>query len=136
MKVPFRRDRGARPEPVPDGVVPEHALRLGPVGDVPEGVIRRVSDHPPIAVVRHGTTIHAVEDRCPHAGALLSRGTVVGDTITCPAHHTCFRADTGRSSGRFASRALRTYPIVVVDTIAYIDPTPRAAKAAKRTACP
>lgn len=139
MKVPFRRNRGTRPEPAPDAVpdaVPPDALRLGPVTDIPEGALRRVSDRPPIAVIRHGTTIHAIEDRCPHAGALLSRGTLAGDTITCPAHRTCFRADTGTSSGHFTTRALRTYPVLIIDSIAYVAPTPRPPRTAKRTPCP
>lgn len=140
MKVPFRRARGTRPEPaadaVPDPVVPERALPLGPVAGIPEGVVRRVNDRPPIAVVRHGTTIHAFEDHCPHAGALLSRGTLTGDTVTCPAHRTRFRVDTGRSSGQFACRALRTYPVVVVGASAYVDPAPRGPRTAKRAQCP
>ncbi|WP_436787749.1 Rieske (2Fe-2S) protein [Yinghuangia sp. YIM S10712] len=135
MKVPFRRDRGTRPEPAPDAV-PDHAIRLGAATDVPEGVVRRVSDRPPIAVTRHGTTIHAFEDRCPHGGALLSRGTLAVDTVTCPAHRTRFRVDTGQSSGQFTCRALRTYPVLIVDTVAYVDPTPRAPRTAKRAQCP
>lgn len=132
MKVPFRRDRRT-PQPA---TVPEGALPVGPLTDVPEGTPHRVSDRPPIAVLRHGTTIHAFEDRCPHAGALLSRGTASGDSVTCPSHRTAFRVDTGKSSGEFDCRALRIYPVLVVDGQAYVDPTPRTPRESRRTQCP
>ncbi|MEU8138311.1 Rieske (2Fe-2S) protein [Streptodolium elevatio] len=136
MKVPFRRDRSgtthaaAAPAAVPDG-----AVRVGPLSDVPEGAARRVHDRPPIAVLRHGGTVHAFEDRCPHAGALLSRGKVSGDSVTCPSHRTVFRVDTGKSSGEFSCRALRTYPVVTVDGTVYVDTAARSPRDARRGKC-
>lgn len=137
MKVPFRRDRSAaatRPAASPTAL-PEGAVRVGSLADVPDGGVRRVSDRPPIAVVRHGGTVHAFEDRCPHAGALLSRGTVAGDSVTCPSHRTVFRVDTGKSSGEFSCRALRTYPVVTVDGTVYVDPVARSPRDARRGKC-
>ncbi|WP_436774137.1 Rieske (2Fe-2S) protein [Yinghuangia sp. YIM S09857] len=136
MKVPFRRDRsGAARAAAAPAAVPEGAVRLGSLADVPEGAVRRVHDRPPIAVLRHGGTVHAFEDRCPHAGALLSRGTVNGDAVTCPSHRTVFRVDTGKSSGEFACRTLRTYPVVTVDGTVYVDPVPRSPRAARQGKC-
>ncbi|MCF2528408.1 Rieske (2Fe-2S) protein [Yinghuangia soli] len=133
MKVPFRRDHSGPPPPT---APPEGALRVGALADVPEGTVRRIADRPAIALVRHGDTVHAFEDRCPHAGALLSRGTVAGDEITCPSHRGIFRVDTGKSLGDFNCRALRTYAVAVVDGIVYVDTCARAPRDAKRGKCP
>ncbi|MDI2130349.1 Rieske (2Fe-2S) protein [Yinghuangia seranimata] len=130
MKVPFRRDRRTPPPAVPEG-----AVRVGPLADVPEGAVQRICQNPPIAVLRHGATVHAFEDRCPHAGALLSRGTARGDEVTCPSHKGVFRADTGKSIGEQSCRALRTYEPVVVDGVLYVNPAPREAREARRDVC-
>jgi nitrite reductase/ring-hydroxylating ferredoxin subunit len=110
-------------------------VAVGRLADVPEGAVRRVCDRPPIALVRHGATVHAFEDRCPHAGALLSRGTLAGDQVTCPSHKGVFRVDTGQSLGEISCRALRTYPVTLVEDAVYIDPTPRTPRTAKRSKC-
>lgn len=40
--------------------------------------------------------IHAIDDLCSHAGALLSRGEVVGCVVTCPLHESRFDLRDGR----------------------------------------
>ncbi len=42
---------------------------------------------------RHGATIAAFDDRCPHRGARLSLGRVVGDSLQCAYHGWCFGGD-------------------------------------------
>lgn len=39
---------------------------------------------------REGDEVHAVDNVCSHAGALLSRGEVSGCTVTCPLHMSVF----------------------------------------------
>jgi phenylpropionate dioxygenase-like ring-hydroxylating dioxygenase large terminal subunit len=41
----------------------------------------------------HGPELTAFVDRCPHRFAPLSAGTVEGDTLRCPYHGWCFKAD-------------------------------------------
>lgn len=130
MKVPFRRDRREPPPCVPEG-----AMNAGPLTAVPEGRIHRISDHPPIAVVRHGGTVHAFEDRCPHKGALLSRGTLTGEEVTCPSHKATFRADTGKSVGELTCRDVRTYAATVVGGNLYIAAAPRTPRESRRAPC-
>jgi nitrite reductase/ring-hydroxylating ferredoxin subunit len=44
----------------------------------------------PVLLVRHGTAIHALHDRCSHRGCLLSDGEVEGELITCACHGSQF----------------------------------------------
>jgi nitrite reductase/ring-hydroxylating ferredoxin subunit len=39
---------------------------------------------------RSGDEVHALDDLCSHAGALLSRGAVTGCVVTCPLHESVF----------------------------------------------
>ncbi|SHL09975.1 Ferredoxin subunit of nitrite reductase or a ring-hydroxylating dioxygenase [Pseudonocardia thermophila] len=44
---------------------------------------------------RAGEEVHAIDDVCSHAGALLSRGEVTGCVVTCPLHETRFDVRDG-----------------------------------------
>jgi len=111
------------------------AVCLGTLASLPEGVPTRVGVSPPIGVVRHGDTVHVFEDRCPHAGAILSRGTLSGERLTCPAHRGTFEIVTGRSVGGVECRALRTYAAWVEDGQVYRAAEPRTARVARRATC-
>ena len=41
----------------------------------------------------HGGKLHALEDRCPHRGAPLSQGVILGDRLSCPYHGVEVRCD-------------------------------------------
>lgn len=49
-----------------------------------------------VLLLRTERGVHAYEDRCPHLGHPLSRGTLEGNTLTCSAHEFRFDADSGR----------------------------------------
>jgi nitrite reductase/ring-hydroxylating ferredoxin subunit len=107
-------------------------IRLAALADLPEDLPRRISSSPPLAVVRHGETVHVFEDRCPHAGAILSRGSLDGDRLTCPVHKGVFEIDTGRSVGGVECRTLRTYPAWIEDGDVYMAPEPRGRRATRQ----
>lgn len=64
-----------------------------------------------ICLVRLGQTLHAVEDKCPHNGESLSKGSInyLGEVI-CPWHGQRFSLKTGRE-GEERSRDLAVYQV-------------------------
>ena len=61
------------------------------------GLVFRAADTPvgPVAVHRVAGRLHAIADRCPHAGATLSEGEADGSVLTCPGHGSRFDICTG-----------------------------------------
>jgi 3-phenylpropionate/trans-cinnamate dioxygenase ferredoxin component len=61
-----------------------------------------------VVVLNTGERLHAVQNRCPHAGAqLFSAGELRGCTLTCRWHDLRFDLSTGASDAGFE---LRVYP--------------------------
>jgi nitrite reductase/ring-hydroxylating ferredoxin subunit len=91
-------------------------LPLFAAGDVAGrlGVVLRDPESPvgPLAVYHLRGHLHAVEDRCPHAGATLSEGEVEGCIVTCPRHGSQFDVSDGRRVRGPADEGLRTFPLV------------------------
>jgi 3-phenylpropionate/trans-cinnamate dioxygenase ferredoxin subunit len=80
----------------------------------PEGGIRRVEvDGTPIAVVRVGDRVYAVNDVCSHANVSLSEGEVDLDecAIECPKHGSLFALETGEPLSLPAVRPVATYSV-------------------------
>ena len=60
-------------------------------------LVVRLSDPPiDVLVIRTRRQVFAVENRCPHLGALLDGGNVNGRIITCTAHGRRFDLASGR----------------------------------------
>ena len=64
----------------------------------------------PIVVVRCGTDLYAVEDRCTHDGEALGEAEVESCQIICPRHGAHFCLKTGAALTPPAYEPLRTYP--------------------------
>ena len=58
--------------------------------------------------------IHAIEDVCPHAYALLSQGFVDGDSVECALHGARFHIPSGRCTAEPGGRDLKTYKTRIV----------------------
>ena len=48
-----------------------------------------------VLLVRHRGQTYAMASRCPHMRAHLVKGTIQGDAIVCPRHHSAFDLATG-----------------------------------------
>ena len=51
------------------------------------------SDGQPIALFHHEGEVYAVDNRCPHMGFPLTRGTVEDGILTCHWHHARFELE-------------------------------------------
>lgn len=78
------------------------------------GLVFRAADTPagPVAVYRVAGGLHAIADRCPHAGAALSGGEVGGSVLTCPGHGSRFDICTGERLRGPADTDIAVFPLV------------------------
>ena len=76
-----------------------------------------------IAVFFHDGQVHAVDNRCPHMGFPLERGSVRDGILTCHWHHARFELSSGGTFNPFADD-VRTFPVNVTDGNVWIDPAP------------
>ena len=76
-------------------------------------LLTKVGSHG-VCVFWHQNRVYAVDDRCPHLGFPLHRGTVEQGLLTCHWHHARFDLCSGGTLDPFADD-VRTYPISVVD---------------------
>jgi nitrite reductase/ring-hydroxylating ferredoxin subunit len=82
------------------------------VGGVPDGgILAGGVGEDRVFVWRNGNSLKAYSANCPHLGAPLSEGIVVGATIRCPWHHACFDLATGEAIAAPAFDALLEYPV-------------------------
>jgi 3-phenylpropionate/trans-cinnamate dioxygenase ferredoxin subunit len=102
---------------------------VGAVDDLPPGTQLRVEvDGRGVAVFNVGGTFYALRDVCPHQGAQLSDGVVVGEVtadrvgeycfvagrhVRCPWHGWEYDLATGRSSYDPARDRVRAYDVSI-----------------------
>ncbi|HET7488940.1 MAG TPA: Rieske (2Fe-2S) protein [Acidimicrobiales bacterium] len=68
----------------------------------------------PVCVFWHEDRAWALDDRCPHMGFPLHRGTVENGLVTCHWHHARFDLSSGGTMNLFADD-VRAYPVEVED---------------------
>ncbi len=68
----------------------------------------------PVCVFWHGERAFAVDDRCPHMGFPLHRGSVESGLLTCHWHHARFDLESGGTLDPFADD-VRAYPVEIDD---------------------
>ena len=74
-----------------------------------------------IGVFYHDGQVYAVDNRCPHMGFPLDRGTVQDGILTCHWHHARFDLASGGTFDPFADD-VRAFPVTVVDGWVWVDP--------------
>jgi nitrite reductase/ring-hydroxylating ferredoxin subunit len=69
--------------------------------------------------------VHAVDNRCPHMGFPLQRGTVEDGVLTCHWHHARFDLSSGGTFDQWADD-VRVYPVQVRGNDVWVDLAPHA----------
>ena len=66
-------------------------------------------------------TVSALHDRCSHANVKLSRGTMAGDEIECPAHGARFDCKTGNHQCMPAVVGVKPIPVTVEGGVIFVE---------------
>lgn len=78
-----------------------------------------------VALFYHQDQVYAVDNRCPHMGFPLDRGTVRDGILTCHWHHARFDLASGGTFDQWADD-VRAFPVEVHDDQIYVDTSPRS----------
>src|SRR5689334_14238632 len=73
-----------------------------------------------IALYRLNGKVHALDDVCTHALALLSQGFIEDGAVECPLHGARFDIATGRCLSPPATVDLRTYAVRIEGDEVYV----------------
>ena len=76
-----------------------------------------------IALFYHDGEVYGVDNRCPHMGFPLAKGTVDDGLLTCHWHHARFELSCGDTFDIWADD-VQTFPTAVEDGAVYVDPDP------------
>ena len=104
-------------------VAADRLVRVGRIEELTKPKIVSGGRHG-IAVIAEGDTVYAVDNRCPHMGFPLHRGSVCDGILTCHWHHARFDLASGGTFDPWADD-VRVYDTVIEDGIVYVDPQPR-----------
>src|SRR5437588_408352 len=77
-----------------------------------KGCLTAKAGNQPICVLWDGERAYALDDRCPHMGFPLHRGTVESGLVTCHWHHARFDLESGGTLDPFADD-VRAYAVEV-----------------------
>ncbi len=78
-----------------------------------------------IALFHHDDKIYAIDNRCPHMGFPLHKGSVKDCILTCHWHHARFDLTSGGTFDIWADDG-RAFPVELRDGTVWIDPTTTA----------
>lgn len=73
-----------------------------------------------LALFAHGDTVYAVDNRCPHMGFPLDRGTVKAGILTCHWHYARFDLESGGTFDQWADD-VRVFPVEIRDDEVWVD---------------
>ncbi len=105
--------------------VTAHIVRAASVAEVRSTGCKVVSlAGQAIALFSHGERVYAVDNRCPHMGFPLDRGSVKDCILTCHWHHARFDLASGGTFDPWADD-LRAFPVEVRGDEVWVDVAPR-----------
>src|SRR3954454_1791311 len=102
-----------------------HLIRVGPREEL-RGVMVVSGGRHGIAVFPSSVSdaVYAVDNRCPHMGFPLHKGSVCDGILTCHWHHARFDLESGGTFDPFADD-VQTHETHLIDGDVYVDPRPR-----------
>jgi nitrite reductase/ring-hydroxylating ferredoxin subunit len=105
--------------------VASNLVRVCPLADIQAGSCRTATvDGHTLALFSQGEQVFAVDNRCPHMGFPLHRGTVHDGILTCHWHHARFDLASGGTFDQWADD-VRAFPVQIRDGDVWVDLTPR-----------
>ncbi|HEY6395801.1 MAG TPA: Rieske 2Fe-2S domain-containing protein, partial [Candidatus Binataceae bacterium] len=100
---------------------PSRFIRAASLAEVPDGSRRSVTlEGNVIALFNAGVNIFAVDNRCPHMGFPLDRGSVKDCILTCHWHHARFDLATGGTFDQWADD-VRAFAVRIIDGEVWVD---------------
>ncbi len=101
-------------------------IKVGPLDDLRRlGCLVVTGKGHTISVFYHHGRVYAVDNRCPHMGFPLARGTVKDGILTCHWHHARFDLASGGTFDPFADD-VGAFPVTIVGDEVWVNPTPPA----------
>ena len=100
----------------------EEWVDVAAVQDLPEGGALSVTHlDKKIVIFKHEDRVFALEDWCPHVGAMLSEGVRDNLTIQCPLHGVIYSVTTGVALNEPNWGPARAFPARIVKDRVEID---------------
>ena len=105
-------------------------IDVGALDDLQKrGLLLGKAGHQPLCVFWQENRAYAIDDRCPHMGFPLHRGTVESGLVTCHWHHARFDLESGGTLDPFADD-VRAYDVEIEDGRVIVVATPIADRVA------
>jgi nitrite reductase/ring-hydroxylating ferredoxin subunit len=96
--------------------------KVATAGELPAGKSKQAKVRGrTLAVFNVGGTFYAVDDTCPHRGAPLWEGELVGNQVVCPWHAARFDLTTGANLCPPARSGVASYKVQVVGDEVQVD---------------
>ena len=102
----------------------DRLIRVGKIEEIDKPRIVSGGRHG-IAVIVDGQKVYAVDNRCPHMGFPLHRGSICDGILTCHWHHARFDLASGGTFDPWADD-VRIYDTVIENGVVYVDPQPKS----------
>jgi nitrite reductase/ring-hydroxylating ferredoxin subunit len=104
---------------IPEGYI--HACEIDELKENGIVVVRGKST--PVAIVKQGKEVYGIDNRCPHMGFPLDKGTIKDGILTCHWHHARFDLGSGCAFDLFADD-VPSYEVAVIGKNVYVSKTP------------
>ena len=99
----------------------EGFVAVGKIGDLAPGQMKFVAvDGERVVLANVDGALYALQDRCGHKNAPLSRGRLIGCLIECPLHFAQFDARTGELVDGPVSAPVPIYVVRVEGDTVYV----------------